>query len=241
MSKGGKYYQLLNNFDRQFMDDSIHETIFSFDNYITAFIPLPEDKQRNFDKLIREYTGPVLYYKKIVLAERIELVQDYNDSTRQDDIDYGRRDSGKLAYSIPNDIPIVDDYGNINGYECYRPSQFDVFKVDDSDDMYFVESVKDRIGQYVLTINKYDGTTVNGIDLNNIIVLEDDDEIVMEVKDPLYKKMVDEDELNLNTNITDNGTSDDEQIDINISDDEHKVVFNDIDTIVIHAHDDGGD
>lgn len=230
MSKGGKYYQMLNDFDRQFMGDSVHEAIFSFDNYITAFIPLPEEKQKNFDKILREFTGPVLYYKKIVLAERIEQVQDYNDSTKQDDIDYGRRDSGKLAYSIPDDIPIVDDLGNINGYENYRPSQFDIFKVDDSDDRYFVETVKDRIGQYVLTICKYDGTTPNGIDLKDMVVLDDDDELVMEVKDPLYRRMKDEeDELNININITDNSTLDDEQMDIDVSDNE--------DNITIHSDD----
>lgn len=237
---GSKYYQLLNNYDRKFMNDSIHETIFSFDNYITAFIPLPEDKQRNFDKYMREYNGAILFYKKIVLAERIELVQDYNDTTKADDIDYGRRDSGKLAYAIPDDIPIIDDHGCINGYEHYRPSQFDIFQVDESDDRYYVETVKDRIGQYVVIMHKYDGTTPNGINLKDILVLEDDDELVMEIKDPLYKRMKDEyDDMSFSVSTVDGGTSDSEDINMDISDDS-SIALHDIDSFTVSGKDNTG-
>lgn len=176
-----EYNPMLTNFDLKFMNDCVHECIASWHNHITAYIPLPEEKQKNFNKYMREYNGPILYYKKKILAERTELANNYNDSIRQDDIDYGRRDDGTLMYSIPDEIPVYDDGDNVLKYERWRPSMFMVFQVDDTDDRYYVRSIKDRIGQVLLTLMRYDGTTPNGINLNDIEVIERNEEDVLNI------------------------------------------------------------
>lgn len=187
------YNPLLSEYDLQWMNDCIHETICSYHSTIIAYIPLPENRQPNFDKYLREFNGPILYYKKIIRAERVELVQDNTDSIPPEDIDYGRRDSGDIMYAIPDDIPIYDDHLNIHGYEKWRPDIFMVFQVNDSDDRYYVRSIRDRIGQCLLGIRKYDGVTPNGIDLKDILVIDDIDNINMDIAIPLYRKTKDED------------------------------------------------
>lgn len=179
-----EYNSMLTDWDLKFMNDCVHETIMSWRDNIIAYIPLPEEKQRNFNKYMREYTGPILYYKKRILAERTELVNNYNNSIQPDDIDYGRRDDGTLMYAIPDEIPIYNNTDNsVSGYEKWRPDMFMIFQVDDSDDRYYVRSIKDRIGQVLLTIMRYDGTTPNGINLNDIEVIDDNEDINMEVKE----------------------------------------------------------
>ena len=58
---------------------------------------------------------------------------------------------------------------------------FMVFQVDDTDDRYYVRSIKDRIGQVLLTLMRYDGTTPNGINLNDIEVIERNEEDVLNI------------------------------------------------------------
>lgn len=173
-----QYNPMLNSWDIQFMNDCVYEVIAGWNNHIIAYIPLPEDKQKNYNKYMREYNGPILYTKKTILAERVEIVNNYDDSIPPEDIDYGRRDNGTLMFAIPDEIPIYDDNMNISGYEKWRPDMFMVFQVDDSNDRYYVRSIKDRIGQVLVTIMRYDGTTPNGVNIDDIIIVDGDNEVI---------------------------------------------------------------
>lgn len=188
------YYSLLNDYDRQWMNACIHETINSYGDHIVAFIPLPVARQKNYNKMMREFIGPIYYYKKIIRAERVELSNGFYDGIPPDDIDYGRRDDGQLMYAIPDDIPIFDDAMKIHGFEDWLPEMFMVFQIDGTKDRYYVRTVKKRIGQSLLLLYKYDGTTWNGIDMNDIMVVEDEDSADFDTSAPLFVKTDDTDD-----------------------------------------------
>lgn len=189
------YYSLLNEYDRKWMNDCVHETIKSYGDSIVAFIPLPVDRQKNYNRIMREFVGPIYYYKKIIRAERVELSNGYYDGIQPEDVDYGRRDDGQLMYAIPDDIPIFDDAMKIHGFENWLPEMFMVFQIDGTNDRYYVRTVKKRIGQSLLLLYKYDGTTWNGIDMNDILVVEDMDDVDLNSSSPLLVRTSDIDDI----------------------------------------------
>lgn len=213
------YYSLLSNHDRQWMNDCVHEVIHSYNDFIVAFIPLPVNRQPNYNKHMREFVGSIYYYKKIIRAERVEVVQGYNDSIPPEDIDYGRRDDGYLTYAIPDDIPKFDDMMNVHGFEDWLPEMFMIFQVDGTDDRYYVRSVKKRIGQSLLVLYRYDGTYPNGINLKDILVIDDEDNADISVATPLFAKTNDNDNANIDIKSSQlKKTNDNEDININTDD-----------------------
>lgn len=192
------YNPLINTYELQWMNDCVHEVIHSWHDHIIAYIPLPKDKQDNYDRAMREFTGAIKFYKKIIRAERVELQQSYHDSVPPKDIDYGRRDDGELIYAIPDDIPIFDDMLNVHGFENWKPDIFTIFDIDDgSGEKYYVRTVKERVGQRLLMLYRYDGTTPNGINDRDIIVYEDEDSMDFDARCPIFTHEYDDDKINI--------------------------------------------
>lgn len=205
------YNPLLNDYDLKWMNDCVHEVLHSWHDHIIALIPLPEDRQKNFDPVMREFLGPIYFYKKILRAERVELVQSMYNGTPPDDIDYGRRDNGELMYAIPDDIPIFDDGLHVHGFENWKPDIFTIFDLNDgSGDKYYVRTIKERIGQRLLMMYRYDGTTPNGIDLKDIIVVEDEDSMNIAATCPLFRRVFDDDDVKFTVKHTETHETHDE-------------------------------
>ena len=62
---------ILTPYDIEFMKSSVRDVIDQWHTTITIMQPLPVDKQPNYNKLMKEFTGDVLYETISISAERI--------------------------------------------------------------------------------------------------------------------------------------------------------------------------
>jgi hypothetical protein len=124
--------------------------------------PLPLDKQPNYDKLLREFTGDVVYETISVPADRKDIVNNYTNDLTPDDTEYGEKNAGTILYAIPNIIPIYDENGNKVGIKQFKPHKQSVIAIDDTTDRYHIVSMRDRIGETLITIKRYIGDIPDG-------------------------------------------------------------------------------
>ena len=139
---------MLNQYDIQFMEDSVRDVIRDWDTRIDIYSKCSIDMQPNYDNVMHEFSGDILCKKVSINAERRDLVANSTD------------DDGTILYSIPD---VVDN-------KPYKPSLFDIVSIcDNSDDMYYIKSIKDRIGESLVTLCRFVGnvpyiyTTDSGI------------------------------------------------------------------------------
>ena len=154
---------MISKWDIHFMEDSVRNIVNNWHDSITILSPLPLDKQPNYNKLMREYTGDIKFSKRVIPAERKDLVNNHTNNFDPSEIEYGERNAGVLMYSIPDVIPKYDDDGKQIGTEWFRPNQHDIFIVDESDDRYYLRSMRDRVGEVLIILYRYVGGTPNGI------------------------------------------------------------------------------
>lgn len=143
--------------DIKSMENSARDIIDQWHTTITIMQPLPLDNQPNYDKLLREFTGEMLYEKILIQAERKDIVNNYTNDLSPSDTEYGENDNGRILYAIPNIIPMYDANGMQTGVKQFKPHPESVIAIDDTSDRYHIISMRDRIGETLIMIERYTG------------------------------------------------------------------------------------
>ena len=150
--------------DIEYMKNSVRDIIDQWHTTITIMQPLPLDRQPNYDKILHEFTGDILYETVLVPAERKDIVNNYTNDLPPDDTEYGEKNAGTILYAIPNIITVFDENGNKLGIRQFKPHKEAVIAIDDTDDRYYIQSMRDRIGEVLITIKRYTGNIPEGTD-----------------------------------------------------------------------------
>lgn len=153
---------ILTKGDIEFMKDSVRDIIDQWHTTITIMQPLPLDEQPNYDKLLREFTGDVLYETISISAERKDIVNNYMNDLPPDDTEYGEKNAGTILYAIPNIITVYDKNGVKTGIRQFKPHKEAVIVIDDTDDRYHIVSMRDRIGEILITVKRFVGDVPDG-------------------------------------------------------------------------------
>lgn len=164
---------ILTPYDIEYMKNTVRDIISQWHTTITIMQPLPEDKQPNYNKLMREYTGDVLYDTIVIQAERKDIVNNYTNNLPPDDTEYGEKNAGTILYAIPNIVPVLDSNGIQIGIRQFKPDKRAIIAIDDTEDRYYIQSMRDRIGEILITIKRYTGDILDGsekIDKENMPV-----------------------------------------------------------------------
>lgn len=119
-----------------FMQESVRECIKTWDTSIILLKELPIEEQSDYDELLREYNGSIGYEEYVVPAERYDQLADYDMENKEKKRVYGSLEDSLTLYHVPDDIEI-------------RPTT-DMFVVDGSGDIYYIERIAKRIGMYIL-------------------------------------------------------------------------------------------
>lgn len=150
---------MLTPFDIEFMKNSVRSVIDEWNTKILILEPLPLNEQPNYNMLMHEYTGEIKYKEILMNAERKDIVQNTTNRLSVDDATYGMRNAGTMLYSIPNIIPVFDEDGHQTGIEQYRPNTESIFIIDDTTDRYYLKNMKDRLGETLIELVRYEGNT----------------------------------------------------------------------------------
>lgn len=162
---------ILTHGDIEFMKNTVRDIINQWHTTITIMQPLPLDQQPNYNKLLHEFTGDAEYEIIMISAERKDIVNNYTNDLPPDDTEYGEKNAGTILYAIPNILPILDENGVQTGVRQFKPHKESIIIVDDTSDRYHIVSMRDRIGETLITIKRYVGEIPKGsevIDSNNI-------------------------------------------------------------------------
>ena len=146
--------------DIKFIRDSVGEVIDSWDTTITLLQPKDTDDQIGYDPILHEFVGNVEYDCITVDAERKDIVNNNTNDLSPNSMEYGENDDGKYLYAIKDTITIYED-----GKECtkkFKPSNNAIVIIDDSDDRYKIVSMRDRIGEIILQIQRITGSIPDG-------------------------------------------------------------------------------
>ena len=155
---------MLNAHDIRWMEDTVQDVIKSWMCSITIYSKLPIEEQPNYNILMREFTGDYYCKKTIIDAERKDIVNNMTNDPGIDTLDFGRSNDGTMLYALPNVI---------NG-EKYKPSLYDIITNGDGE-VYFIRNIRDRIGETIITVNRFNGNTPKIIEYDEHIVIRDYD------------------------------------------------------------------
>lgn len=141
---------MLNSYDISWMEDTVRSVIREWNTSITIYSRLPMEYQTNYDKLMREFVGPMECSSKYTYAERKDMVNNNTYSYDNKSTEYGITDDGKLVYTIPDMIDGVR----------YTPHINDIATISDGDsgDIYYISDIRNRIGEVLLTIGRFVGS-----------------------------------------------------------------------------------
>ena len=143
---------MLSSWDIEFMKSTVREIIHEWNTTITLLQPLPLEKQSNFNNILNEFTGNILYEEIVIQAERKDSINNVADMMKPTQFRYGSRNDGTLLYAIPN----IRD-----GIE-FKPAENAIVAIDSSNDRYYIESIRERIGETLITIKRYVGGIPDG-------------------------------------------------------------------------------
>lgn len=160
---------MLSRADLNWMERTVRSIIKEWDTKITIYSKLPEDQQKNYNKLMREFTGGYICSKLEIDAERKDIVNNMTNDPSVDTLALGVTDDGTLLYALPN--VIENDDGKI---VQYKPTLFDIVDIGDGY-IYYIRNIKDRIGETLITIMRFVGSTPSIIDNNGEITITDYD------------------------------------------------------------------
>lgn len=153
--------------DIEFMKDSVRDVINQWHTTITIMQPLPLDQQPNYNKLMHEFIGDAVYESISISAERKDIVNNYTNNLPPDDTEYGEKNAGTILYAIPNIIPVFDENGNQTGVKQFKPHKESIVIVDDTEDRYHIVSMRDRIGEILITVKRYIGEVPDGSNISD--------------------------------------------------------------------------
>lgn len=140
---------MLTAYDISVMEKDVQEILADWNMRIKILRPKPLTEQPNYNKIMHEFDGAVEYDTlENIPAERKDAPNIYIQDVKVED-NTGDRVYGYQTLSVPtifNGEPLEIDE------DC-------IFIIDDSDDRYFVKSVRPRIGETIITVSRYVGGT----------------------------------------------------------------------------------
>lgn len=144
---------MLTQYDINMMQDTVMDILVSWGTKVDILIPKPEKEQPNFNKIMREYTGDIVYdVIEDVPIERLEVVNEYHMDRGQ--MKAGTKTESSILYKLPatfNDKPLV-----------ITPDMIFVFK-DNPKEKYHINTIRNRIGETVVDIDLLVGGTDSGV------------------------------------------------------------------------------
>lgn len=154
---------MLNKFDISFMEESVQDIIHLWDTKIMIYNKSDISTQPYYNSILREFTGDILCTRLEIDAERKDLINNQTNIHQEDDIEYGIKNEGTILFAIP------DVLNNVK----YKPSQNDIITIDDSGEVYYIKSIRDRIGESLITIKRFVGNTPKIITVDDKIYIRD--------------------------------------------------------------------
>lgn len=148
---------MLTQYDISVMESTVMGILESWGTKINILIPKPENKQPNWNPIMREYIGEVVYDKiSNVPAERLEVVNEYHNNRNQ--IKAGTKTESSILYKLPaifNNKPLI-----------ITPDMIFMFD-DNPEQMYHINTIRNRIGETIIDIDLIVGRTDLGIRIDD--------------------------------------------------------------------------
>lgn len=147
---------MLTQHDISMMESTVMGILASWGTTVNILVPKPEEEQPNYNKLMREYTGDIIYDTiEDVPIERLEVVNEYHNDRSQ--MKAGTKTESSILYKLPvwfNDKPLV-----------IKPDMIFVFK-DNPKEKYHINTIRNRVGETIVDIDLIVGGTDSGV-INN--------------------------------------------------------------------------
>ena len=129
---------MLTQYDIDMMAGDVRDIINMWNTKLVILKPLSKDKQTNWNSIMHEYSGPIMYTKYTnVVAERKDqqnmIAYDMNISSRA-----GDSADGQLVFTVPDTYTFIDDTCRV----IYKDVQWHIVHI------------KERIGEVLLICEK---------------------------------------------------------------------------------------
>lgn len=140
----------LSQFDRDLFSNEIHDILQGFGTTITFIDEKPIYEQENYNPILQEMTGTAEFTEYNVPAMRYDYQSDMEDVNTMDSRKYGDRREAILCYKVSR-----KDCAS----QSFKPlATMDVI-IDDSGELYYIEKIAKRIGEYLVWIRRYPNGT----------------------------------------------------------------------------------
>lgn len=136
----------LNAFDRQMISNEIHQILQCFGTEITIINPSPLASQTNYDDMLDEFHGAIVYTQHKIPAMRYDGGTEYTEIYELDSKKYGDMRECLLSYKISRK-DCTDNGIVLNSHTD--------FAIDSTGDIYYLEKVEKKIGEYRIFIRRY--------------------------------------------------------------------------------------
>lgn len=144
---------MLTQYDIDMMEGTVMDILRSWGTTVNILVPKPEEEQPNFNPIMREYTGDVMYDTiEDVPIERLEVVNEYHADRNH--MKAGTKTESSILYKLPalfNDEPLI-----------IRPDMIFIFK-DNPKNKYHINTIRERIGETIVDIDLIVGGTDSGV------------------------------------------------------------------------------
>lgn len=147
---------ILNSFDMQMMENDVCDIISGWQLTVVILRPKPTQEQPNYNKIMREFTGPIIVDQMTVPAERKDITNYLLTNVRSNIA--GLIADGDQLYALP--ASYIDEYGD---RVQLRISHDDIFVLpSEQNNKFSVKAIKDRIGEQLVLLHRYVGGTISG-------------------------------------------------------------------------------
>lgn len=144
---------MLTQYDIDIMKDTVIDILESWGTTVTILVPKPKEEQLNWNPLMSEYTGDILYDTiENVPIERLEVVNEYHMSRSQ--IKAGTKTESSVLYKLP---------AVFNGKPLVITSDMIFIFDNDYTKKYHIHTVRNRIGENIVDIDLIVGSTNSGV------------------------------------------------------------------------------
>lgn len=139
---------MLTQYDINMMKETVMDVLESWGTKAKILIPKPEDKQPNWNTIMREYTGDVEYdIIEDVPVERLEVVNEYHNDRSHTKA--GTKTESSILYKFPAEF---------NGKPLVITSDM-IFIFDNDNEKYHINTIRKRIGETIVDVDLIVGGT----------------------------------------------------------------------------------
>ena len=143
---------MLTQYDIDMMKDTVIDILNSWGTTAKILIPKPEDRQSNFNPIMREYTGDIDYdILDGVPVERLEVVNEYHEDRSH--IKAGDKTESNILYKFPSEF---------NGKPLIITTDMILIFNGDEEHKYQINTIRNRIGEIIVDVDLITGGTDSG-------------------------------------------------------------------------------